>query len=185
MHSFCAGNGISGGLSPSSLRQRAACISGRAQEGLALLQEALSAMEAMRFTLFHSFTMVNAGEASLVLGLPDDAIAYAQRALTLSCERGERGFQAWALRLLGEARFNRDPADREAESHIQAALALAKDLGMRPLVAHCHLGLGTLYRRTDKREHTHEHFATATMMYRDMGMAYWLEKAQAEVRELQ
>ena len=50
---------------------------------------------------------------------------------------------------------------------------------MRPLVAHCHLGLGRLYRRTDEREQAHEHLATATTMYRDMGMTYWLEKAEA------
>ena len=49
---------------------------------------------------------------------------------------------------------------------------------MRPLVAHCHLGLGKLYRRPDKREHAREHLATATRMYRDMGMTYWLEKAE-------
>jgi hypothetical protein len=55
---------------------------------------------------------------------------------------------------------------------------------MRPLVAHCHLGLGKLYRRPDKREQAQEHLATATTMYRDMGMTYWLEQAQAEMGEL-
>jgi hypothetical protein len=38
------------------------------------------------------------------------------------------------------------------------------------LVAHCHLGLGKLYRRTGKREQAQEHFTTATTMYREMGM---------------
>jgi hypothetical protein len=51
---------------------------------------------------------------------------------------------------------------------------------MRPLVAHCHLGLGKLYRRTNKREQAREHLTTATTMYREMGMTYWLEKAEAE-----
>jgi hypothetical protein len=60
------------------------------------------------------------------------------------------------------------------------ALALAGELGMRPLAAHCHLGLGKLYRRTGKREQAQEHLATATMMYREMDMRFWLEKAQAE-----
>jgi hypothetical protein len=54
---------------------------------------------------------------------------------------------------------------------------------MHLLVAHCHLGLGKLYRRTDKREQALEHLAIATTMYRDMGMTYWLEKAEAEMRE--
>jgi hypothetical protein len=51
---------------------------------------------------------------------------------------------------------------------------------MSPLVAHCHLGLGKLYQRTDKREQAQEHVATATTMYRDMGMTYWPEKGEAE-----
>ena len=55
---------------------------------------------------------------------------------------------------------------------------------MRPLVAHCHLGLGKLDRRTASGEQAQEHFATATAMYREMDMAYWLEKADAEVREI-
>jgi hypothetical protein len=50
---------------------------------------------------------------------------------------------------------------------------------MRPLVAHCHLGLGKLYWRTGKREQAKEHLTTAATMYREMGMTYWLEQAEA------
>jgi hypothetical protein len=57
-------------------------------------------------------------------------------------------------------------------------------IGMRPLAAHCHLGLAKLYRRTAKHEQARHHFTTATTMYRDMGMTYWLAKAEAEMREL-
>jgi hypothetical protein len=71
-----------------------------------------------------------------------------------------------------------------AEAELTEALAIAEELGMRPLVAHCHLGLGKLYRRTDKREQAREHLATATTMYREMGMTYWLEKVEAEMGEL-
>jgi tetratricopeptide (TPR) repeat protein len=72
---------------------------------------------------------------------------------------------------------------KEAQTHYDQALTLANELGMRPLVAHCHRGLGKLYQRTEKREQAQEHLATATAMYRDMGMTYWLEKAEAEMRE--
>jgi len=68
------------------------------------------------------------------------------------------------------------------KAHYDAALTLAEELGMRPLVAHCHLGLGKLYRRTDKREQAREHLATATTMYREMGMTYWLHEAEAEMK---
>ena len=55
---------------------------------------------------------------------------------------------------------------------------------MRPLVAHCRLGLGRLYRRTGNRDPALEHLTTATTMYREMGMTYWLEQAEAEMKEL-
>jgi hypothetical protein len=73
---------------------------------------------------------------------------------------------------------------RGARPSTAQAVALAEPLGMRPLVAHCHLGLGKLYHRTDKREQAQEHLATATAMYREMGMTYWLEKVEAEIAEL-
>jgi hypothetical protein len=55
---------------------------------------------------------------------------------------------------------------------------------MPSLIAHCHLGLGKLYRRTDKRQQAREHLATATRMSREMGMTYWLKKAEAEATNL-
>jgi len=64
------------------------------------------------------------------------------------------------------------------------ALALAELRGMRPLVAHCHLGLGKLSRRAGQREPAREHLTTATTMYREMGMTYWLEQADQEMKEL-
>ena len=70
------------------------------------------------------------------------------------------------------------------EAHYRKALALAEPRGMRPLVAHCHLGLGKLYRRTGKRDQAQEHLTTATTMYREMDMRFWLEQAEKEMGEL-
>jgi hypothetical protein len=87
--------------------------------------------------------------------------------------------------LLGDIATHPDRSDAErGEAHYREALALAEPRGMRPLVAHCHLGLGKLYRRTDKREQAQKQLATATTMYREMGMTYWLEKAEAEMHEM-
>jgi len=68
-----------------------------------------------------------------------------------------------------------------AEVHYRQALARAEELGLRPLKAHCHLGLGKLCRRTGKLEQAQEHVITATTMYREMGVTCWLEKAQSEL----
>jgi len=106
----------------------------------------------------------------------------AGRALSLSRDAQERGHEARALRLLGEIAARRNPPDVEqADGYYRQALELANQLGMRPLVAHCHLGLGTLYGRTGKRQEAREHLAAATMMYREMGMTYWLEQAEVEM----
>lgn len=59
-------------------------------------------------------------------------------------------------------------------------MTLASELEMRPLVAHCHLCLGRLYRRTGRPEQAQEHLTTAAAMYGEMGMMYWLEKVEKE-----
>ena len=75
-------------------------------------------------------------------------------------------------------------ASEEAVAHYRRALALADELGMRPIVAHCHLGLGKLHRRTGKRDEAREHLAIATTMYREMDMKYWQEQTAAETARL-
>ena len=70
------------------------------------------------------------------------------------------------------------------ETHLRKTLTLAEDRGMRPLAAHCHLGLGKLYRQTGDQARAEEHLATATAMYRGMDMRFWLEKAEAALGSL-
>ena len=120
------------------------------------------------------------GEGCLLAGRMDEALHWAHETLALSSELKQRGTEACALRLLGEIASHRAPPEVEiAEGHYRQGLALAVELSMRPLVAHCHLGLGKLYRRTGKREQAQDLLTTATMMYREMDMAYWLEQATA------
>jgi tetratricopeptide (TPR) repeat protein len=115
------------------------------------------------------------------LGRIDDAAQLAKQALDLARTHKQRGHEVYAHRLLGDVNARRDPPEVTlAEAHYRSGLALADSLGMRPLIAHCHLGLGKLYLSTGKREQAQEHLATATTMYREMGMTYWLEQAEAE-----
>ena len=105
--------------------------------------------------------------------------------MSLAHSHQERGHEAWVLRLLGEIASRRGLPDAQvAEDHYRQALTLATELGMRPLVAHCRLGLGKLYRRTSRRDQAGEHLTTATTLYREMDMPFWLEKAEAEMKEL-
>jgi tetratricopeptide (TPR) repeat protein len=149
----------------------------RLREGEQLLEQ-----EAARGVVFHrSWAYHSLGRACLLLGRLDLAQRFADRAVE-SCP-GHRGFVAHAWHLLGDIATHPDRFDAETgEAHYGKALALAAPRGMRPLVAHCHFGLGKLYRRIGKREPAQEHLATATTMYREMGMAFWLTRTEAEMR---
>jgi tetratricopeptide (TPR) repeat protein len=150
-------------------------LSGRVAEGLSLLSEGQESEKQ-----YQTLITAHMGEACLLTGRVDEAIAFAGRALTFAQERGQRGYEAYALALLAEIAAHPDSPDAEAaEGYWRQAVALADELGMRPLVAHCHLGLGRLYRRTGDRAKTDEYLTTAATMYREMGMTFWLEKAGA------
>jgi tetratricopeptide (TPR) repeat protein len=154
-------------------------LSGHEVEAAGSLEQTLTTRDTLGIQNWQPLVLVHAAEACLASNRSGAAQGYAERALALARERGERGHEAYALRILGEIAARRDPAETAtAATHYDTALALATALGMRPLIAHCHLGLGKLYRRRDRREQAHEHLATATTMYREMGMTYWLEKAE-------
>src|SRR3989304_83322 len=73
------------------------------------------------------------------------------------------------------------PAAGPAEAHYREALALAEELGARPLAARCHLGLGRLHRKTTQPARARGHLTTAITMLREMGMALWLDQASTEL----
>jgi tetratricopeptide (TPR) repeat protein len=156
---------------------------GEASEALNRLREreqVVARLAGTGLSVNRGWTYHALGRACLLLGRLDEARAQGERAVESSLF--QRGFAARALHLLGDIATHPDRFDAESgESHYRRALALAEPRGMRPLVAHCYLGLGKLYRRTGKRQQAHEHLATATMMYRGMGMTYWLEQAEREI----
>jgi class 3 adenylate cyclase/tetratricopeptide (TPR) repeat protein len=154
--------------------------SGRFEEGIAWLQQGLTAFESAGIGHFHSLSVVQLGEAYLLAEQIDDARACADRAVRLARERGERGHEAWALRLLGDIASRHDRPDvATAEAHYGAAMTLASELGMRPLQAHCHRGRGTLYATTGQREQARAEISTAIDLYSAMGMTFWLPQTAA------
>jgi class 3 adenylate cyclase/tetratricopeptide (TPR) repeat protein len=156
-------------------------MTGRVPEGIVLLREAIEQTAHHRRT-DEARWMTYLSEAYLRAGQPAEARDLAERTLGLCRQRVERGTEASILRVLGaiEAQATRDGDGAAATHHYTAAMALADELGMRPLAALCHLGLGKLYRRT-KQQAAREHLAVATTMYREMDMRFWLEQAEAEM----
>jgi tetratricopeptide (TPR) repeat protein len=160
-------------------------LAGRQADGVVLLERATRLAEE-RSELFNlPFLRCWLGEAHLASGDLEQARRYGQASLEMARTQPQRGTEAWAWRLLGEIAAQQDPPGiQEAEAAYREALTRASDLGMRPLVAHCHLGLGKLYRRSGDHVKAQEHLTTARDMYREMDMRFWLEKAAQRVPEV-
>jgi tetratricopeptide (TPR) repeat protein len=146
---------------------------GRIQEAEALLER----QAAQGIVGHRSWAYQAVGRALLRLGRFDQARELAQRAIETSTH--QPGFAAHAHHLLGDIATHADHFDHErGVGHYRDALALAQRHGMRPLVAHCHFGLAKSHRRAGKTGDAEHHQATATAMYRDMDMGFWLAHAQ-------
>ncbi len=159
---------------------------GRQSEATTLLERAVREAEAINFLAFQSRRTSWLASCLLASGRIEEAHAVAQRALDLALKHEERANEAYAWHLIGDVAICSERSDAQtAEDSYTRALALATDVGAHPLVAHCHLGLGKLHRRTGKRQEAQEHLTTATTMYREMDMRFWLEQAEGEVKELE
>ena len=153
-------------------------LAGRRDEALVVLEEVVHQIFTRVFT---GPAVAAVSQAYLLTGNVEIAARIAKRALNADWIRKQPGSLAWLLYILGEVATSPEWFDaKTGEAHYREALVLAEPRGMRPLIAHCHLGLGRLYRRTDKRDQAQEHLGTATAMYRETNMRFWLEKAEAE-----
>ncbi len=160
-------------------------LSGRLADGLPLLEQGVEHGASTGDRSGHTGHLIDLSDAYRLANRTEDAVRSANQALDLIRDQKRPAHQARALRTLGEIASHRDPPDAEnAEASYRQALVLAGELGMRPLVAHCHLGLGKLYGRTGKRQEAREHLTTAAAMYREMDMRSWLEQAEAQVIRL-
>jgi tetratricopeptide (TPR) repeat protein len=120
-------------------------MAGSVADAMPLLTQALEQSTGTETVVYQALSRLSLGEAHQLAGRLEDAHALAAGALPHAHEHQERGDQAYALRLLGEIAAHRDPPESDqAGDDYRQALALAEELGMRPLVASCHLGLGTL-----------------------------------------
>jgi class 3 adenylate cyclase/tetratricopeptide (TPR) repeat protein len=157
-------------------------LGGRPTEAVVSLKEALEESPRGQL-LLDSLHLLWLGEAYLIAGRADEALEFAHQGLDAARHRKERGHQAWGLRLLGKiASLERPPKVGDAEARYLETIALANELGMRPLIAHCHLGLGELYRRSGDHDQAYGHLTSARTMYREMEMRFWLVHAEGAMR---
>jgi tetratricopeptide (TPR) repeat protein len=160
-------------------------LAGRVADAVLLLTQAMEQTAALERVDLPVPCLLSLGEAHLLAGHPEKALALAKQALALTRAHQERSHEAYALRLLGEIAAHRALPDvGEAAAHYRQALALAAELRMRPLVAHCHLGLGVLYQRLGKREPARAALSTAIELLRVMEMTFWLPRAEAALAKV-
>jgi tetratricopeptide (TPR) repeat protein len=145
-----------------------------------LLTQALEKATATELRGLQAQYRIRLGEAQALAGHLEEADILAEGALAYARTHQERSHQAYALRLLGDIAARREPPEhQQADTHYHQALALAEELGMRPLQAHCHRGLGMLYAMTGQREQARAALSTAIEMYRAMEMTFWLPQTEA------
>jgi class 3 adenylate cyclase/tetratricopeptide (TPR) repeat protein len=160
-------------------------LAGRVADAVPLLTRALEQTTVTAMAGFQALCSLSLGEAQMLAGCLEEVHALAERALALARGHQERGHEAYALRLLGDLAARREPSEHErAEAYYRQALALAEALGMRPLVAHCRLGLGTLYAQVERPEQAHPELSVAIELYRAMEMTFWLPQAEAALAEV-
>jgi tetratricopeptide (TPR) repeat protein len=161
-------------------------LQGRLAEGRVLLEEAISEGIRVGAPLDRSLWVAWLSEVCRRAGHGEEAWQHARQALDLARQHKERGNEAHALYQLGAVHAHTDTPDvAQAETHYQQALALAEALGMRPLQAHCHRGLGTLYAAIGQREQARAALSTAIEMYTSMDMTFWLPQTEAALAQVE
>jgi class 3 adenylate cyclase/tetratricopeptide (TPR) repeat protein len=161
-------------------------LGGRVADAVPLLTQAMEQTTVVERVDLRALCRLSLGEAQVLAGRLEEAQSLAEGALAHAREHQERSNQAYALRLLGAIAARREPPESaSAETHYRQALALAEELGMRPLQAHCHLGLGTLYVQTGRPELARVALTAAIALYRDMDMTFWLPQAEAALAQVE
>jgi tetratricopeptide (TPR) repeat protein len=160
-------------------------MGGRIATGLALAEQAAeqTAARGRVWSLVRVVTWLS--ETYLLAGRLEEARQRAEQAYDLARQYQQRGYQAWALWLLGESTARQaSPEGEPAVGHYHQALALAEELGMCPLQAHCHQGLGMLYARQGQQEQARAALSTAIELYRIMTMTRWLPQAEMSLAQV-
>jgi tetratricopeptide (TPR) repeat protein len=161
-------------------------LAGRVADAVALLPQTVEQTIATEMDEFQTLYSLTLGETQSLAGRLEEARTIAERALALTREQQECGHQAYALHLLGDIAVWREPPHSEqAETYYQQALALAEELGMHPLQAHCHRGLGTLYSQTGRAALARTAISSAIELYRAMDMIFWLPAAEAVLAQVE
>jgi tetratricopeptide (TPR) repeat protein len=156
-------------------------LAGRLDDAIPLMEKAERQSESIGRKAGWSLRLTWLGQACFLAGQVNAAREYGQRALTLATDIGERGYQAWALKLLGEVAQAQSPDDAQARSYYDQSMLLATQLEIRPLQAHIHLDLGRLLHRENQIDQAKSELSLAATTYRSLEMPIWIAAAEQEL----
>ena len=156
-------------------------LKGQLDHAMPLMQRADEQSELIGRKAAWALRLTWLGHARFLAGHTEIAREHGQRAVTLAINGGERGYQAWALKLLGDITLDqlRDPS--QAQSYYDESMEIARQLSMQPLEAHLHLSAGRLCRHLNQVEHAQHEISQAIGYYKNMEMPLWLLIAEREL----
>ena len=157
-------------------------LSGAVDAGLSMLEQTAKQAESLG-RLYEQASIIGwLGLANLRAGHRDEALDLALRAYEVADQSRQQGKRAHTLRILADVHAAFGPSHFEqAEDYYRRALLQARESGMRPLQAHCHLGLGVVHSRTERPEQAETELSRAIDLFRSMDMTFWLPQANEEL----
>ncbi|KPK24898.1 MAG: hypothetical protein AMK69_15510 [Nitrospira bacterium SG8_3] len=158
---------------------------GHPDHAVPILQEAVRPQEASFSPVSSGYPLTALAEVYRLKGDTKEAIRNAEEALSIFSQREERGFAAWALYYM--AKIKSEDKSEQIQHAIQTyrqAMEQARGLGMRPLVAHNHLGLGQVYIKKGEPRKARSELMAAIDLYRSMGMSFWLPEAESALAKI-
>ena len=159
-------------------------LAGRLDDAIPLMEKADEQSKLSGRKAAWALRLTWLGHASLLGGQIGKAREQAQRAVALASAAGERGYEAWARKLLGDVTQEESSNPSESLNLYAASMALATESAMHPLQAHIHLSLGRLHRREDQLEKARAELCLALTSYRNMEMPIWIGAAEQELSTL-
>ena len=161
----------------------ALALSGRVDEGLALLEEAAAQSAGLNVRPTHAWNVTMLAEVCALAGRRAEATVHLERGLGMARAHKQRWLEAEALRIQGQIRAFETPRDPEgALAAFEEAVAIARDMELRPLLGRCQLAVGRALGRAGEREAARGRLEEAAALFRAMDMRFWLDRAESALQ---
>jgi class 3 adenylate cyclase/tetratricopeptide (TPR) repeat protein len=160
-------------------------MAGDPRHGRALVQEGIAVAEQIGTKFLVGRAKVRLAVCLLALGDLESVAPLCEEAVGLADGSGDRFAVALAHRTRAEASLRLDPSNRQkAEDAMLQAIRIQQEIGARPELARSNLTYALMLETSGESERAREFHAKAITMFREMGMAWDLERAMRTLGQL-